>query len=544
MAEREQLKRPRWQVVRAHFVADWPDALVICCLLSLFLLAHRFFEEVEYGGDAVQKWQFVRQWSYANDFSHATWTHHMARLGVNGISWVIQTLFGRGWRAYYIGPCLMAALQVPFVYALARGLAGRLAGLLAVLLITYLAMVHRSASQLLPDGYAGTCAIACCYLYERFLAARQQTRLAWLASLALLSFWGYLVKETFVFFYPGLVIAIWWARRSPRDVGIFLGILAVGLLLETAAYALLTDYWGRYAIIRGTHLAGGEDGEASVKTIWDLFTRYDELHNATKYLLFFALASALWLAVLRKDAQPNSRGIVVIGLSHVVCLTFLLKSIHPIDVWQGLDPRYMEPATPFLGVYAGAFLATTLLELWRGPVLDTGLVARYGPSSPLAHVQALWCVGTIAAIAFVTYAGQRSQPPLDAFARGRQIATSVNRAYARNLPILERSGRAKALTAVYDVYLDDRLLARDGRLPNLNEVAFKQRGTTYLVKDRSAFTKDTLPRLVEEGCYVEVGGGPLRNPGTRDRRSSIKLGPLGTEPPARCDALLAELTRR
>jgi hypothetical protein len=332
-------------------------------------------------------------------------------------------------------------------------------------------------------------------------------------------------------------------QRSPRDVGIFLSILACGLLLETAGYALLTDHSSRYAIIRGTHLAGSDDRESSLMSFWDLFQRYDELHDSMKYLLFFALACALWLAVLRKDEQPKSRGVVLIGLSHVFFLTFLLKSIRPLDVWQGLDPRYMEPVTPFLGVYAGSFLATNFREIWRGRVLDSGLLARYGPSSPMPVFQAIWCVSAVALIGVFTYAGQRSNPPLDAFARGRQIATRVNRAYDRNLPIVERSGRAKVLTAVYNVYLDDQRLLRDGRLPDLDEVAFKQRGTTYLVRDRKAFTKDTLPRLLEEGCYVEVGRGPARNPGTRDRRASIKLEPLNSDPPASCDALLAELTQ-
>lgn len=523
--------------------AHWPDLVIVLALLGLFWCRHRFFEEVEFGGDAVQKWQFARQWSYGNDFSHATWTHHMARMGVNALSWVVQKIFGRGWRAYYVAPFFMAALQVPLVYLLAKRLGGRLGGLLAVLSITFLAMVHRSASQLLPDGYAGTWAIGACYLYVRLLDASEAYKQRWLIALGVASFFGYLNKETFVFFYPGLAIAVWLVRRSWRDVALFAAILLLGLVLETAAYSLLTDYSGRWAIVRGTHLVDADEAEPVGMAFADLFQRFDELHNATKYLLFFALASALWHAVLRKDEQPQAKGVVLIGLSHVLFLTFLVRSIRPLDVFQGFDPRYMEPATPFLGVYAGSFLALVLRETWQPQAGKIRLLDRYGPGAG-PTTQVAWALLVVGLLTYVTLSQQRRHPPLDAFARGAEIARLMNRTYDRNLPIVEHSSRAKILTAIYDVYMDDRRLARDGKLPLLDEVALKQRGKTYLIKDQAAYAKGTLSRLIKEGCFVAVKKGPARNPRTRDRRSTIGIEAPDGGPPASCDALLAEATRR
>ncbi len=512
------------------------DAVIIVALVTLFWCAHRFLEEVEFGGDAIEKWHFVRQWFYDNDFSHVKWTHHMARVGVNAWVWLAQALLGRGWQTYYVVPFAMAAAQIPFVYLLARKLGGRLAGLIAVLSISYLAMVHRSASQLLPDGIAGTYAIVACYLCVRFLEASDATRRRFLIALGLVAFCGYLAKETFFFFFPGLGLAVWSSRRSWRDAATFFGILLTGLLLETLAYAVLTEHSSRLAIVLGTHLAAADGDDSGEKMRFvDVFQRFDELHNATKYLLFFGLASALWLAVLRRPHDARARAVVLSGLSHVLFLTFLVKSLRPLDLFQGFDPRYMEPATPFLGVYVGTFLADVASTLWSSTA-DAGWLQKYGPGAP-GWAQGAWSLGAIAALACVTVAHQRSHPPLDGFARGRELSSVLERAYQRNLPILERSERGKVLRAVYSVYLDDRLLARDGKLPELHEVELSQRRMSALVKDPSQYGKATLAKLIGAGCFVEVKRGPARNPGTRDRRASIAIS--ATPPSASCDALLA-----
>jgi hypothetical protein len=403
--------------------------------------------------------------------------------------------------------------------------------------------VHRSASQLLPDGYQGTWAIIACYLYVRFLEAEGRTRQRYLLALGVASFIGYLAKETFVFFYPGFVLAVWLARRSWRDVAWFCGILLAGLVLETAAYTIFTDYHSRWAIVRGTHLIEVDEAEveAAGMRFADLFKRFDELHNATKYLLFFSLGAALWLAVLREEPKPLGRGVALVGISYVFFVTFAIRSIRPLDVLQGFDPRYMEPATPLMGVWAGSFLAVVAGRLWSTPSSRSRLLERLGPDGePWAH--AAWSLLVIGLLTVVTLRDQRKDPPLNAFVRGEELSGLLNRTYDRNLPISERStGRAKLLTAVYDVYMDDRKLARNGKLPNLRDARLVQRGTSHLIKDHSVYRKETLARLLDEGCHVALKKGGSRNRGTRDRRSTIVAS---AEPPPRCDALLAELTAR
>jgi len=515
-----------------------PDALLVSALLVWFWVVHRFSEEVEFGGDAVEKWQFARQWSWQNHFQ-GKWTHHMTRMGVNALSWLVQKLFGRSWHSYSYGPFLMAALQVPFVYATARKLAGRWAGVIGVLLIMYLPMVHRSASQVLPDGYAGTYGIIGAYLFFRWADAPVRTPR--LVTIAICCFFGYLAKETFFFFFPGFVISIWLQRRRVRDAIVYLGVLLAGFLLETASYALFTPFSSRWAAIHSTHGAGDDWVEVG---FWDLFKHFHELHDGSKYLMFFGFAAGLWLIAFPRENHGHGRGLALICFSQILGVTFVVRDINPIKIFQGFDPRYLEPATPFLGALAGTYLGVVICVGWSRLTRDwnQGWLS-YGPSGR-AWYQTGWATLLVALFAVSTYRYQKRRPPLDGFARGREIARLANDTYERNLPLLENGGRAKVLTAIYDVYLDDQKLARDGVLPNFEEVSGRHGRFTFLLKDPKPYRKGTLAKLIDEGCYMEVDNGPARNPGTRDRRASIKIDHPDELLPSRCDELLRELTRR
>jgi hypothetical protein len=517
--------RPR---ISAALESHAADALIIVALLGLFALVHRFVEVVEFGGDAVAKWQFVRKWWFHMDWAHATLDHHSGRMGVNALTWVAQALFGRDFRSYYVAPFFVAMLQLPFVYWVGKRLVNRLTGVMAVLLITYMETVHRSASQLLPDGYAGTYAIISTYLYVRFTEAKPERRRAWLVGLSLMAFVGYLGKETFVFFYPGFALALWMARRSVRD-GVrelltFFGILLAGLLTETALYAAFTKYHSRYAAIRGTH--GATDNWPRV-TFSELITeRFAKLHNEWKYLIFFAFASALWLLVLNRKNEKLSRAFALIGLSHVFFLCFLMKGIHPIELWQSFEPRYMDPFTPFATLLSAALLSTVVAELWQLQSEGGAWVERFGPGQR-PFTSAAWSLGLIGLLAALSYSDQTRDPPRSAIALGQRISKVVNRTYARNLPLVQRAiVKPKSLAVMYDVYLSDALLSKDaaGGLPDLDQVRKIEGNVTYLVKDPSVYGRRTFAKLREAGCVVEVAIS----------RRGYQLTPF-QEPPASCD---------
>jgi hypothetical protein len=136
-----------------------------------------------------------------------------------------------------------------------------------------------------------------------------------------------------------------------------------------------------------------------------------------------------------------------------------------------------------------------------------------------------------------TYRQQRETPPFDGLEHGALMARLANLTYERNLPIVQRGKRAKVLVAFYNVYLHDKKLARAGVLPDFAAAKRRDSAGSYIVKDPSVYSRQLFAKLLEAECVLDV------------RRGSKQLGMGGcadtsryTELPARCDALLAELT--
>ena len=230
-------------------------------------------EGVGTGGDAIRKWHFVRQWFYRNNFQHALWDHHMARLGVTGVAYVAQVFFGRSPNSYYIPQVSIAVLESWFVYACGKRLGGRAVGFIgAMLLMQSFKGQVRAASQLMPEIFSGAYALIATYFFLRYADAVDRRRQkGWLVAMSVTLFVAYLAKETSVFFYPGFALAIWWARKDWRDLALVAGILLFGLACEVLFYRIFTDYSNRFAVLVESYY---EDDSKSDAFLAALLTDY------------------------------------------------------------------------------------------------------------------------------------------------------------------------------------------------------------------------------------------------------------------------------
>ncbi|HEY2408471.1 MAG TPA: glycosyltransferase family 39 protein [Polyangiaceae bacterium] len=448
----------------------------------------------------------------------------MARAGVNLLAYLAQRVFGPNWKAYYVAPMAMATLQVPFVYAIGKRLSGRFGGTLGALLLIYFPTTFRSASQLLPDGFVGTYALIAAYLFLRSLDAGDAARRRWLLASSCASFLAYLAKETALFFVPGFLLAVFLARRAWRDVLHYLAPLCVGIALESCFYALFTSYPHRYAIV--THNAYATD-VFTVRSFFELFDRYSNPNfpDCLKFLLSFFLASSLGLLAFGRRRQTLL--FLLIALSQLFNLTFALKSLRPLVLWQGFDSRYVESVVPFAIAATGAFIGVGCKSLWeqcQGRHWQRVLAL-------LTRQQSRAVVALCLTLAMLSWAwvGPRQWA---GFEQDATQAALVRDTYQRNLPILTHH-KEREVAVVYSVLLPDDLLLRDGALPDFQATVLGHGDLIYLVRDPTLYDDAMVTRLERSPCVLEVS--------PNDR--FLAMTPSRPLPP-HCDNLLAVLQER
>jgi hypothetical protein len=386
--------------------------------------------------------------------------------------------------------------------------------------------------------FTGTYGIVMTYLFLRFADAQGKARTAWLVASAVVAFIGYLAKETMVFFYPGMALAIWVAARhaagspdAPRvaswraviePLAIFFGVLLVGLVLETLAYRVFTQYHSRASIVVASHIGNSDEGGRPDTTFWKLFDRY--LHIDKGWIVAFYIFLPCWLGLLGFAKNYRVRGMLAVVASFFFFLTFLVRGINPMLLWQRFMSRYLDPTAPFVELVTALFVALVLEQLWqeRGP--------RFAPLERLARYGVWLAPALVAVLAVLSYSNIREDGQR-AFTTGSELAEIVNDAYARNLPIVIRrphsggASYARDILALYAIYIDPAALVRNGRMPSFEEARRVSGSMTYLVKNPRAYSPAKVNALIDAGCALEV----------RETTPTMTAAPWGNLP-ASCHA--------
>jgi 4-amino-4-deoxy-L-arabinose transferase-like glycosyltransferase len=508
--------------------ANATDIVILGFLGALTVLVRVLtLEGVDTGGDAIEKWHFVRQWFYRNTFHHGLWNHHMARIGVNGVAWVAQRLFGRGPGTYYAVPIFAAVGESCFVYACGKRLESRLTGVIGTLLLIYFSPQIRAGSQVMPEIFSGLYGIMTAYVFLRYADAAPERKRAWLIAMGVAAFVSYLGKETSVFFFPGFAVAILLVSRKLRDVFIFGGVFVAGVVSECLAYTIFTDYKSRWQIVVGSH---GSDGPPVERTFWQLFDRFSHLEEPWKLAFFVVLPCCIGIVAFRRDLRAHA--IVAMEASYIFLLTFLVRRVTPaIVIWQSFWPRYFDPTAPFTALIVALFAVMCFREL----IAQASDGKRWAWLSPRPGVVAVWVVGVCVASGLTSYLLARPELDENALVNNAKIAAIANDTYRRNLPFLAVKD-VRGLWAVYNVFIDDRLLARKGQLPLYDgderavDVHDRLRldGHPVLVKNPNEYNVDLLRHLRNSHCYIEVSteGGRAGLP--------VRLRPFEKLPPE-CD---------
>jgi hypothetical protein len=511
--------------IAVYFAARGQDLILLVSLVGLCWVERvATLERPNSGGDVVEKWEFIRQWFYSSSFRHGEWNHHMTRWGTNVPAYVAQLLFGHGLRAYYVAPIAACLVEVAFTYGCGKRLAGRLGGVLAALLLIQTGAMAIAGSQLLPDLFTGTYAIAAMYLYLRYVDAQGRARTRWLIATAAVCFLGYLAKETMVFFFPGFLLAIWLAERRLPPLAIFCIVLCAGFVLESLGYRIFTPYASRLTIVRESH---GSDG-APTTTFVELFDRYQQMDPPMVRAFYFFVPCFFGVLAVYRDYR--ARAVLAVVASFLFFLTFLVRGIHPPLLWHRFMSRYFDPTVPLMQLVSGVFLAFLLRQLWQ-ELKEWPLVTRLNQLPGIQYYGTGFAVFLSLTYAGCSYHGFKESFEDHPFKVSPVLATVANDAYRRNLPIYSKewtgSDRAdydRDLHTVYGIYMDVRLLVRDGKLPRFDQAKRVLKAYTYLLRDPLAYSDDQILAMIRSGCAVNI----------RERRTYATASPMTVLSPA-CD---------
>lgn len=527
----------------------WQDLVIVTALIVLSLWVRRLtLWDIEAGGDAVRKWFFVKQWSFANSFKEIPWNHHLARLGINFWAYVAQKIWGTGASVYFIAPVAAATVGVVFCYKLGQELGGRLAGLVAALWFLTLEPMERAGSQLLPEAFEATYVAGAVYFLLWYL--RYQGPLRWrrvlLALVGLFLFGAYLAKVSNLLFVPGILLSAWFFGGNRRDVVVLAAGLVGCFLLETLWYNIFTEYSSQFAVISESHrggtvrgvvrtihkattsLDGGESvasAEVAVRgarqpekeldlmaLLWKLLERYQVAWESIKFPLFMFLGTSLGLALLAQ--QTPAKAVALIVFLQLFLTTFAIRQVSPIKVWLSNEPRYMIVLCPLLVATNAAFFVglarrgVKQLALWvRGRWSLKPGVLRWSRVAVIALAPV--CAVTSAAVIANHYYQANG---VRTFRKGfpirdvEQAQYHFSNAYARGLPIVEkRSKDKKALRLIYSVYLEDRLIQRGDSLPNFEDAVARLGGSyDWLSKAPATYAADAEAKLKRDRSCVYV----------------------------------------
>lgn len=426
--------------------------MVIAAAAAIRLLR---LEPIEIGGDALNKWFFVRQWFHHFDITQVAWTHHEARMGVNLPLALFQAIFGHRAIVYHVVAVTVSTAVAAVVYAAGRLIHGRSVGVLAALWVLLFPSWDRAGSQVEPESFGALyigIALCCLLVYER----TPKRKLVWLAGSAVSVAGAYLAKGSMVFFLPGALLAVFLLGRRWLHVAgyglVFLTIVGI----ETAFYRLVSSHSSRLSIVSQSH----GSGQSPIESVWDFFTRYESLPGYWFPLLSLALLGALSLPWLTRDRRILSA--ICLPASFFFFYTFAVRGLDPPRFWTRFLERYLDVAVPYAALVALCFISVTFSKLkpYRPELFKS--ILSFTP----------WAPGlTFALLLSVTLLVYVDKPPN---ARHPLLSTPaleriLTDAYRRGIPIVGRGdGGTKALRAAYKAYILDDVLLRDGKLVKIN----------------------------------------------------------------------------
>jgi hypothetical protein len=485
-------------------VRDWlrrhaKDLIILLGIVGMSVAVRlATVRSLDVGGDPAKKWFFVRTWSYENHFDK--WDHHMGRMGINGILYLVQKLFGTEALAYFIAPMAIATLQSVLAYLVARRLGTRFAGVLAALFIALFDQMEHAGGQINPEAFEGFYVILSFYFLLRYAEGVGRARVAWLVATGVSLFVLYLTKEPNVFFYPGFALAVWIISKRPRDVIILASVPAALFVVETALYAAFTQYeLGRMQIVSGSY---GKTGRLKPLTFFDLFDRYGSRADTSWKLALYPFFVS-WPLLFWKRIHPRARLLLPVTFSFLFGITFYVRGINPIIMGTLFHDRYMSPIIPTMMLSLALPIEAVLFFLLEK-------AGTFGERArTIATRFSVLPALLVCAFAAIYMWETREPKKSNGISTTRDRWELFNRAYAAGVPIVAKRVRSYEFKVPFVIerilISDENLLQPDGTLRTNVYERVNVGGSSYLYIHKDKDAEELVRKAIQtRGCIVEV----------------------------------------
>jgi hypothetical protein len=413
--------------------------------------------------------------------------HRTVRWSVILPAFFSQLIFGVRTNVYYVVPVLFQMFQSLLIYRLGKQFHARMTGVLAAIAITIFPYSARVGSQLRPEVTSCVYILAVFWFLLHYLESRAEEKgrndfHKLLPAIAFI-YVGYHSKITNLYFLPGILLVIAILGRSLKHAFYFVLILVGLYALETAIYAIFTDYnFGHIQIITRHHFKplqatpgvgklSADSGDYPYYGFFALFMRYAQPYLQWYWQIPFALfgLAAVYYSFRRRTIESSA--LLIISLSFFIGITFTFRSLKPLLLVEGFINRYFYAVLGFVII----LLSRSVVDIATAVSVQIRKSRRSNMpiiSPKLSSVIiAIVCTLLVAAVplSLLTDAGQRfgryfAWDPRDfsthALAKNNQYRSLLNKAVRDGTAIVADSGGAghNAMRAVSSYYLDKDLV--------------------------------------------------------------------------------------
>lgn len=318
-------------------------------------------EYIDIGGDNSQRWMYAV--GLIQDVENLKFSHHSARWAIVLPLWGLLKMVGTNPAYYYVLPILVASIGIVLIYLIGHRLGGTRLGVVAALMTILFPQMAQSGSQLWPSVFQFTYIAMAIWVLLR--TDRPSNGSILLAAFIFFLAWG--TRLTAVYFFPGLVLMIWLARREFKPVLLFCFTVGFLCVAEWVVFWLLSgNIMGRLGIIQTSAI----QRHVVYETFLDYVMNAKQLVKLKGLLPIFILTVlASFSKMIQGDWRWRSLGFLY--FMTVFLMVYMLAGINPLTRAGDPSSRFWAASAPF----GFLLLSSCLLRLreWQ-PRVGTALI--------------------------------------------------------------------------------------------------------------------------------------------------------------------------